>query len=747
MSFGQYKIPYAIKAIGKSKGDKIWVRWAPTRPEIWAAANAGGYIVERFILRKDGKLEDERTGAELVVPPNTLPKGTILTNLPLKPLPKLELERLASTEPLANPVAEAIYGTSKYTSKGFNPEMLVAKEHEKNNRFGMALYMSDLSQNIALASGLMLIDNKGLVLGKTYVYRIKLSETALLPANLPTGMPAIEDGIAIVDFLAETPMLPPAAPTAAFADQKAILKWEIATYKGVFGSYIVERSEDGKIFKALSKLPFTQMSSGEEASTHAIYTDSLPENRKKYHYRIIGINAFGEKSLPSLSVSGKGQDDLFGMTIISSIKVRENTIADLVWDFPSSHLQELSGFKVRYADRADGIFQEAHRGLLSTQDRNYTHKLPFLNTYYYVQAIDKEGNVRSQSFPFLAQKEDREPPARAENLVSKIDTITIKNVTSPFYGKKVGIVILRWNPGKDTDLLGYRVFRANANNNEGKNEGKGEEFTELTKTLLDRNIFIDTLTLEVLSKDLYYKIMVMDKYYNPSPYSEVLLVKRPDIVAPAAPLFTNYSIKPEGIFLQWQPSPSVDVAEYQLFRVNKDSVPLDFHSKEKLPIGQKIRSFSLKEHKKLVQIPQEGVMKGNEIGSYTDITPTMGYTYCYTLAVVDSAGNRGKARTGEIYFETGKRKAVANIKTSVDREKKHILITWTPADAGLQVEKCYIYRGSEKVPFSLYKTFTADTGTFTDTNLKINNTYTYGIQIIYTKRVRSELSAPIIVKY
>ena len=694
LSYGQYITPFGIKGLSKSKGDKIWLRWAPTRPEVWLAANKTGYIVERFMVKKDGLLEE--------------PKSTLLTPTPLKPISKEAMERLQ--DPLAPALAEMLY-TESLPLKSRNPKDIIDKKEQIDNRFGMALFVADLSQPLALASGLMIIDNQGLVAGKRYVYRIKL---AVVPAN----MPAMEEGIAIVDFLPEIPIATPEAPVVVFADKKAVIKWDVALYKGTFSGYMIERSEDGKKYNNVNKLPFTPVSE-DKSDTRAVYADSLSDNRTNYYYRLRGINAFGETSPPSAAFKGKGKDDLFGATVIKDIKIIENKTAQITWTFPEGYLKEIKGFKVRFASSAAGVYADAHSGLLSDKDRDFNHQPPFLNTYYYVQAIDTENEIRSQSFPFLAQKEDHDPPAQPQNLMGKVDTTN----------KKYAVAVLSWEMGKEKDLLGYRVFRTN---------GSGEEFTELTRVLLTKNIFRDTLITSVLTKDVYYRIMSMDQVYNPSEPSKTILLRRPDKVAPAAPLFTNYKAQEDGVLLLWDNSPSTDIANYQLFRENKDSTDL-LAKTTKIKNNRKIALWTLRE------LAKKEIVKDNK-GIFIDKTAILGTTYIYTLAAVDSAGNAGKTQTGDILFETGRRKAL-EVQPFVDREKRQITLSWKPVDASMEVASCYIFRAKEKEPLRLYQTITGDPGKFEDTDLKINNTYTYKVQVLFKKRVRSIMTDPILVKY
>ena len=134
----QYLVPYGIKAIGKSKTSTTnagtntgvtWVRFAPTRQEVWLAGIKNGYIIERFIISADGSIDKT--------------KVVLLTPTPLKPISKTAFEKLP--DPLADAAAEVIYNTSLVATSS-HPTALYERKMNEDNRFSMALLMCDLSQ-------------------------------------------------------------------------------------------------------------------------------------------------------------------------------------------------------------------------------------------------------------------------------------------------------------------------------------------------------------------------------------------------------------------------------------------------------------------------------------------------------------------------------------------------------------------------------------------------------------------------
>jgi len=68
--------------------------------------------------------------------------------------------------------------------------------------------------------------------------------------------------------------------------------------------------------------------------------------------------------------------------------------------------------------------------------------------------------------------------------------------------------------------------------------------------------YIDTVNVRTFSKNVYYKVTALDKRYNQSLYSDVLVLKRPDKIPPTSPVFESYTQRNDSIFLKWIKSSS-----------------------------------------------------------------------------------------------------------------------------------------------------------------------------------------------
>src|SRR5262249_382371 len=102
--------------------------------------------------------------------------------------------------------------------------------------------------------------------------------------------------------------------------------------------------------------------------------------------------------------------------------------------------------------------------------KEFTDERPGASNYYRIVAMNDDD--RTYSFPHLAQLPDSIPPAAPKAVKGSIDT--------------TGVVSLSWEAGKEKDLLGYRVFRSNFEN---------DEYTQVTVSPLSEPTFVDTVSL------------------------------------------------------------------------------------------------------------------------------------------------------------------------------------------------------------------------------------------------------------
>ncbi|MDJ1482607.1 hypothetical protein QNI16_19055 [Cytophagaceae bacterium YF14B1] len=665
-----------LKVLAKPHKGAVLIRWAPTTPLLWKRGNESGYLIERYTLKPDGSFEE-------------LGGGKLMTTQAIKPISAAAFDELEKTEPKAAIVGEMVYGTDFSPALSTDkPADILKKNNEQENRFGMALFICDVSQPSAIAAGLLWID-KTVLPGKRYVYKVRLAAPAKDGSTL--------EGSAIVNSSEEQKLLPPDRFKVEFKDRRARLSWPIFLHQGVYTAYVIEKSSDGNLFHPVSDLPYTYVSL-EENPEYAYYTDSLETNEQVYHYRIRAITPFGEITEPSAVVHGQGMPEMAGMAVIESAQVKENKQVTLQWRFPAELQKKISGYFVSRSSKPGGPYQDIHKKLLPSTQFTYQDQPTSQNTYYQIRIIGKDGKELSRSFPYLVQLEDQIPPAVPARIQG---TVTDR-----------GIVSLQWQANTDTDIQGYRVFRANS---------LSEESIEVTRRILTKPVFTDTISLTTLTSQVYYRVVAVDNNFNTSAYSPAFALSRPDKVPPVAAVFTQTEIRTDSIVLRWIGSPSRDIASYRLWRQGNE--PSDTITLSSWRVTMDKQSF-------------------------IDTKVSPGKSYHYILDSKDSSGNITKAESREIYFETGFRDAVSWLTPSINREKRKITLNWNNESfKDKEIVKLILYKKEDNAPLSICQTLTGSVNSWEDLQVALNHRYTYCIKVYYKDGAQSRLSKPLQLVY
>jgi uncharacterized protein len=667
--FAHAQLKPAVAIVFKCKDDGVWLRWAPTNATYWQLGNKHGYTIERYTLTSTGDME-----------PNS---KLTLTSTPIKPYTPAEFLPLSEKSDEVATLEEILYGEeSNITYSANDISSILSKNNELENKYGVAMLMCDLSLDAAKAGGLFYKDTKA-VKGKRYIYRFSIA----------SNTQSTEPVVSIIPFTDEKPLAQIKDLTAEFKDRTVTISWSTLLHKGIYTAYHIERSNDGKNFSRLSDVPYVHMTEKLEDET-AFYVDSLAQNQKKYFYRIVGISPFAEVGPPSNVVSGEGKESLFGTVVLREGKPLNKTQVKLSWEFPKEFEKQINGFVVSRANNPDGQFIDVTKKPLAKEIREHIDATSFNNTYYIIKAVDNNGKEITRSFPYLVQIEDTTPPAPPVDITGAAE--------------KTGIVKLTWKANTESDLLGYRVFRSNSDK---------EEPVEVTREILLQPNFTDTINIRVLDKKIYYTVVAVDKNYNPSEYSRVHIILRPDILPPAAPVFNRIEVVKDSIVLEWINSVSTDIDHYELTRVEKEN-----------RLSRTIRTW----------------YPASPIEKFADRSLTPGHTYVYRVVAYDSAGNKSETISKEIAYEPGYRNAVTDVRSTVDRDGKKITLQWKNVAPSA---KCIIYKKINNNPFTIFKTLEGNIESFIDTDIYINNTYSYKVQPVFPKGVKALISDEIKVIY
>jgi hypothetical protein len=645
----------AIQVIVRVHKNKILLRWAPNDNLAWKKLNKYGYQLERYTVTRDNKTLSN-------------PEKVILAN-ELKPELLENWEKIIEENDNAAIIAQALYGDSFGVEGTNNLQSIVNQSEENEQRFTFALFAADKDFEMAKKAGLG-FEDKTVLKNEKYTYRVI--------SNVPKEELEIKFGGVFVSLNEYEDLPKPMDFTAHFTDKSAMLSWNFKILAHAYGSYYVERSQDKIHFERITNKPYTSMNQENENNNRIFYVDSIANNLK-YSYRIQGISAFGELGPYSEVVSGTGKSILKYVPHLTIKDFKDDTTVTLTFEFDEAGDSEITGFELNRSDSDDDNKYITVVKNIPPKSRTVTYNKLASTNYFTITAIGKQGSNRA-SFPMLVQPVDSIPPSKPLNLKGVIDSL--------------GIVKLTWDSNKEKDLMGYRIYKASNPN---------EEYSQMTVSPNETNKYQDSVIVKSLNSKVYYKIIAVDTHYNMSPFSEVLIVKKPDVIPPTSPIFTNYEIKDGMVSLEWINSQSEDVVSHQLYR--KENEQKDWQ----LILDTKDK-------------PE----------SYQDKNITEGGTYRYAIYAKDESNLVSNPSPEIAVFvpASSVMPAIKSFYAQANTTTNSIDLSWEYKATG--VESFEIYKATAEEPMQLMQMVTAQTKKLSDSNITINTTYKYAIRALFT---------------
>ncbi len=645
-----------VQIVSRVQKDRILLRWAANTPTAWSKTNKTGFILEKYVLARNGKrLETIEKVWEKKMKAEALETW----------------QEIVETDDNAAIIAQALYGDGFFVGGGNDSQLadIYNLSNEIQQRFSFSLLAAGLSFKAAKKAGWGFEDTD-VKKEEKYVYKIK---QAIVKDVKPIK------GTATIAAIKEYEPLPaPIDLKGIFGDKSVTLTWEYQLFKRIYNFYNLERSEDGITFKKINNQPLVNLNNKPNApAKRMFYMDTLANNSKRYYYRIHGINSFGEKGKYSKVISGKGQPLLIHTPRISDFKLTENSNEAIVfWEFPKKGEKLIKKFQITMASKDSDPYVVIVDSISPTK-RDY--KLSELNAsnYIKVKAIGVTPKQEKSSFSTFIQPIDSIPPSIPINLEGKIDSL--------------GVVRFTWKQNEEKDLLGYRIFRGFT---------KNEEPSQITETPFANNSFIDSVEVKNLNAKVYYQVVAVDKRFNHSEKSTVLILEKPDLIPPTAPVFSDYNVEEGKIQLNWIRSSEEGEVTHVLSRKNMTS---NSEWKDILKTKDSIQQFV------------DDKLEDNNV-------------YRYHIKAIDKAGLSSEAsspltiQAQSLNVSPG----VKGLNYIVNRETNQIEIFWRGNEK--EVAEYTLYKQLKEEQPSTWRVLPGTVKKVIDTEVSPNETYIYHVR-------------------
>jgi fibronectin type 3 domain-containing protein len=658
----------SIKLIARATSDSVVLRWAPTTPGGWLIANSVGYRVERFMMEE---------GKEL-----TSKDYKPITREPIKPM-QLEawMKYAGANNKFSAIAAQALYGKS-FVPDPLKSDSLINLRNaadELTNRYSYALLAADNDLITANALGLRFVDRE-VIPNSRYIYRVMLVET--------TKEMAFDTAYIMVETQPAKALASPVGFSYRSGDGSIQLLWPNTPNSEYIGYYLYRSDDGGKTFFAKNQVPIVYAQSDNQVATdNILYIDTATVNYKVYSYRLVGVTPFGELSAPAMikafsrDLTPPAAPILKKPTQVASGKIK------LSWDYKSQPA-DLKGFVISQSDNANTGYKFITANPLPKNVKEYVVDLGSdFEAYFMVASVDTAGNL-GFSPPILASLTETPAPKTPQAVKGEID--------------KSGRVTLTWKPVNSKNIIGYRIYRSN---------DPSHEFIAVNGQVHPDTVFIDSISLNTLSKNIFYRVAAVNSRYQYSDLSPILQLKRPDFIPPAPAVIDDVSVTEKSVTIQWRCSPSTDVAVQRLYR----------------------KTDSEKQWT-LIDSLKPGINR------YVDLKVIPKTTYYYTLTSVDSSRNVSKMANAVSArpYDSGKRDPVKQLTAKYDKQSKSVTLKWQYPGTPTTSYWFVVYRANGNKDFVELKGLKPDILEFTDTS-PLKGTNSYGIVVMTSDGGQSEM--------
>jgi hypothetical protein len=646
-----------FKVQGFRTEKNIVIRWLLDDAKQWRYANSKGFDIER----------SEGTSGKFIK----------LNKQPIKPISAEELRKYDTSSNTYKSMLYLFKKPGKENETGYNDELVYS-----------LYFVSSSYETLAAVNTASAYIDETAESNKNYTYRVSVANV-----NIPQNSNKYFQS-------AQSTNLPPTPSlNSIFGNKIVTLYWDTKLVVNDYFATILEKSVDSNNFKPVGNpiIKIIGENEKDEDTTKLVTTDSIL-NHVKYYYRIKGLNVFGISGPASSIISGIAYPDLTVAPRIKDIDSSSSNKISIAWYLPDSLRDIVSKYEIYRSNKVDSGFikiNETLNGLDSAIEIENNFK-DFSN-YFKIKAVGNRFGQNTESAPFLFQLIDSIPPSIPTGFIGNIDTL--------------GIVTLKWNHNQESDLLGYRILKA---------QKKEDEFVLINASPQSVNLFNDSLPLDQLNTVMYYKIHAVDVRYNESQASAIIEVLRPDKIPPTPTHLEEVKLINKKVSINWVKSISKDVKTYNLYRRNS----LDTTNSWQL------------------------IYSANSNDSiYLDEDINTGITYYYSIEVVDQGNlksNISEVMSINIPKAEGVKKGIKNLASYVATQYKYVELSWQNNET--EAKEFWIYRSSPGQELSLIRMQNANQKRFVDEDVNRSNTYTYAIKVLYNDG-KSSLMEKIVVNY
>ncbi|MBK9285311.1 MAG: fibronectin type III domain-containing protein [Sphingobacteriaceae bacterium] len=556
------------------------------------------------------------------------------------------------------------------------------KAKDEKMMYEFLLLSCDFDREVAKACGLYFADND-FVSGQTYTYVLK-NYTG--PKNLKK-FKEIEINTATLSAKKEMSQV-----SHKTKYNKMELNWDVKALQEFYSGFYVERSEDNIHYQFVHQQPLVFMGEENKQKKKLIfYRDTMPVLNKQYTYRVRGLNYFGEFSAPSNLINTIASQPIQSFPLFDSVEVLGNKDVYLKWRMDdTAETKFIQKFILTKCKTESGKYNTVAElaNALNYRDTALKHSY-----YYKVFALTQAGDTLS-SFSKLVVITDSIPPDVPKGLNGKCD--------------RDGNITLQWLKPKDENLLGYKIFRVNALN---------EEPVQINSHFISDTVFNEKLALDNLSHFAYYAIAATDSNYNTSQLSPFIKIKKTDTIAPVKPILLGVSAKLNGVKLKYSVAQEEEILKHGVYRRTKN--------------------------KKFEWIA--ALNSADTLNYMLDTTAVNGTMYGYVIKSKDESNNESVSNELFIFYESGFRPKIKDFNAEVDRKQKHILLSWNYE--AKEIEKFIIYRQQKGKDIEILKTLEGKERTYKDQSPQMGNIYSFRIKAVMLNGTESLLSDVLVREY